>query len=135
MTKQANQARAAVTNARVLLATMVEAGWATLHLTVDGCDYAIGQAAVPHPTAPPDAAEILLRAPHLATVSALAAQGSTVRAGGTLATLSLLDEEIPLLAEADCTILRNIVGVGDLVGYDDPILVYAATPLPEADRR
>lgn len=134
MTGKTDAAAVAINNARALLGTLLASSFQDMHVVsgdmeiflarpAGGANPMRGQAA-PAPTeAAPLGKDTLIKAPHVATLFTTAALGDRVSAGQEIATLSVLDEQFPLLAAIAGTIVGIKSAVGSLIEFDQPLLL------------
>lgn len=126
----------AIADARALLDTMIGSDVARLHVTSGGTDIFISRHAEPSPllatpVAPVSAAaeaivEHRVTAPHVATLVATAAVGDEVKAGRTIATISVLDVEEPLSSPVSGRVARLDASAGALIEYGQVLVVIEA---------
>lgn len=132
MSRSLDPTHAAINDARVLLAATVDYDWREAYIKTKSFEIFIGwQGARANPMRS-DAEKLqqvadgpltTLKAPHVATIVALASDGSTAAKGDAVATLSVLGEEEAVLAPADCVVERAEVVAGTLVEFDQPLLI------------
>ncbi len=137
MTDKTDTTRAAIQDARALLETMLAADWQEVHVVSGGTEIFLARpqgranpmrvapvaapvAAVAAPVA--QGKDVLVKAPHVATLVSCAAAGQSVAAGETIAVLRVLDEEIALSAARAGTVVGADAAAGALVEFDTPIL-------------
>ncbi len=63
-----------------------------------------------------------IRAPHLATIVALALPGTAVAIGDKVGAIELIGEQIDLIASVSGIVAKTLAATGDLVDYDQPLL-------------
>jgi biotin carboxyl carrier protein len=73
-----------------------------------------------------DAALAELLAPHIGTIAALCAPGTTLSAGEAYGRISVLDEEIELVSDSGGVVTAHCRAVGELVEYGQPVVTIAA---------
>ena len=127
----------AINDARALIESLLTSGFQDMHVVSGDAEIFLARAqgranpmrARPAAVAPvagthatPLGAEVMVKAPHIATLGATAPVGSVVSAGDTIATLSVLDEDIALLAPIAGEIIATQASSGSLVEFDQPIL-------------
>ncbi|MES2494403.1 MAG: biotin/lipoyl-containing protein [Pseudomonadota bacterium] len=135
-------ARKAFDNARAFSVTMIDQGWGTVHVSSADCEIfltrsegkidplspsPLAAAAVTAPVAAVFPAPTMLPAvdvttPHIATVVSLVAVGTAVQAGQAVATLSVLDETIEIVAASAGTIETHGVAPGDLAEFGSKLV-------------
>lgn len=108
MIELGENARRAIANARALLDAMQLGGWKQICVTGDEGDYFIAREVgianpLPEPAQTPtvpayDCVSLTVNAPHIGTVSWLAAVGQTVAQSEIIARLAVLDQEIEVHA-------------------------------------
>lgn len=124
--------KAAIDNARALLATLLESGWSELHVVSGETKIFIardGGRANPMREAPAASAEpavagamTTVTAPHVATLVSAAAPGSSIEKGAVIATIAVLDEEEPVLAPVSGRVLAVHADPGALVEFKTPLV-------------
>jgi biotin carboxyl carrier protein len=73
-----------------------------------------------------DGALAELLAPHVGTLAALCAPGTTVSAGEAYGRISVLDEEIELVCDSGGVVTAHCRAIGELVEYGQPLVTIAA---------
>jgi biotin carboxyl carrier protein len=131
MSGHPDPALGAVGNARALLAALLAGGWREMHIVSGGFEiFVAADGAGYNPMRAPSAAEpvqdaapqMSVNAPHVATLVAVAPRGTRVAKGETLATLSVLDDDIAVLAPAAGTVGLPRAAIGALVEFDQPLV-------------
>jgi acetyl-CoA carboxylase biotin carboxyl carrier protein len=123
----------AIANARALLDTMASSDLLRLHVSSGGTDIFISRHAEPSPLlatqeAPAEAAAVStverpVMAPHVATLIATAAIDEQVKAGQTVAMISVLDAEESLSSPVSGRVARIEAATGELIEYGQLLLV------------
>ena len=125
----------AITDARALIESLLASGFQDMHVVSGETEIFLARPAGranPMRARPAPAesavaavlgAETTVKAPHIATLCATAPLGSMVRAGDTIATLSLLDEEIAVPSPLAGEITGLPLAPGSLVEFDQPIVL------------
>lgn len=67
-----------------------------------------------------------LLAPHIGTIAALCAPGTSVAAGEAYGRISVLEEEIELVSDTGGVVTAHCRAVGELVEYGQPVITIAA---------
>ena len=126
----------AIADARALLDTMVGSDLARLHVSSGGTDIFISRHAEPSPLlaahdVPAEVAAVPVvehhvTAPHVATLIATVAVGEQVEAGGTIATIAVLDVEAPLSSPVSGRVARIEAAAGTLIEYGQLLIVIEA---------
>jgi biotin carboxyl carrier protein len=131
MSGDPDPALAAVSNARALLASVLAGGWRELYIASGSFEIFIAaDGAGSNPMRTPAAAEpasdagqqISVNAPHVATLVAVAPRGTRIAKGETLATISVLGDEIAVLAPSAGVVGLPEAAIGALVEFDQPIV-------------
>lgn len=134
---------AALDDARALLDTLLASDWKDAHIVSGATEIFIardGGRANPMRAAPfaagvadaaphggtSAAAEIAIKAPHVATLVRTALVGEEVEVGQVLAVLSVLDAEEPLLADRAGRVSVVHAEAGALLEFGTPILALSA---------
>ena len=131
-----NPIERAITDARALLDTLLTSGWQDMHVVSGDTEIFVAQAGGrPNPMRvapvselamqPVSAQETAVAAPHVATLVDMLAVGTAVKAGQTVATIRVLDDEEVLTAPIDGRIATAHVQAGSLVEFGAPILSIA----------
>ena len=107
---------------RALMTLFAKSDWKDIHVRTetielflandDGCDNPMAGSAFANS----------VRAPHLATIVALALPGTAVAIGEKVGTIELLSDQIDLIASISGIVAKTLAATGDLVDYDQPLL-------------
>lgn len=131
MTGPRDPAAIAIMDARALLAALMANGWREMHvvsgdyeifIAMEGARQNPMRAPATTPRSHAEGRQIIVKAPHVATLARLAADGSRVAKGETLATISVLGEEIAVIAPSDGVAGQAEAAIGTLLEFDQPIL-------------
>lgn len=115
-------------DAAALFALFTQSSWSSCHVRTEELEMFVARGPsnanplVDAPDVEPLASTALLHASHLGTVTALARVGTTIVAGQTYARLDLLGDTIELAATESGTIAEQLVAIGALAEYDQPLL-------------
>ena len=122
-----------INEVRALLRAFAKTDVKACRVVVDGLEiflsrdpsiHAVDMMAAPMPVVGRETKAALadLLAPHVGTLAALCAPGTAVEAGATYGRISVLDEEIELLAETNGIVATHCHAVGELVEYGQPLV-------------
>lgn len=121
----------AITDVRALLRGFSASGLRSCHIVTDGLELFLSRDATigsPMGGAEPaaDVGTAELRAPHLGTLAALAAPGTTIPAGGIYGNLGVLDEVRELVADSGGTIVSHCRRIGELIEFGELVALISA---------
>jgi len=130
-----DNARRAIANARALLDAMLAGGWKQVCITGHEGDYFISrEAGTANPLLVPaeiiaapatDLVPFAVNAPHVGTVSWLAAVGQMVAEGDVVARLAVLDDVIEVKAAGAGQVTDHSARIDDLAEFAAPLLLLA----------
>lgn len=141
-----DKARAAITNARALLDTMLSGGWEEVCVQSEDGDYFLARlpgtsnplvapapvAAAPVAPAAPQAAAaasgatVVVTAPHVGTVNWLAPVGAAIGQGEAVARLAVLDQVVDVAASAAGVIVSHIAKPGEFAEFATDLVTLQA---------
>ena len=130
--------KAAIDDARALLDALLASDWRDIHVETGGTEIFIareGGGANPMRASPEPAGEVsrkdkttlTVTAPHVATLVSVAAIGSVVTQGDTVATIVVLDEQEAVPAPVSGRVATVHVEEGALIEFKTPILDIVAS--------